>query len=364
MKRSILETDKITLQFPDERISKYLKENVKEIYEKISKNVENITYEAIRDFEKDKSFSLCHEKVVKLVKNIVDSLEEEKEEKKEEFKLEPINSQKSIIDMSAQEILLVFVGKNDPMEDKQEETSNFLSKFLILQKTYKEEAETINESRKEWLEKYEKLFKEQSKFRYISQLEQDRVYKDIDTKINKILTLLKDKYLSKVFTLQENVLMKSKKRGNLPKTATNVLKNWLFQHFLHPYPSEDEKREISRQTNLTITQINNWFINARVRTWRPMLENMLEGERDKKSQKIEERQQQVQQQIPQQQQQVQQQPQMNTFWQPPNYQPQLKNVEQGIPETFDYSYVHPTGIIPSWVTKRFEHGDDSHLEDE
>ena len=31
---------------------------------------------------------------------------------------------------------------------------------------------------------------------------------------------------------------------------------------------------------LTITQINNWFINARVRTWRPMLENMLENERD------------------------------------------------------------------------------------
>ena len=44
--------------------------------------------------------------------------------------------------------------------------------------------------------------------------------------------------------------------------------------------SEEEKKDLSQTTMLTITQINNWFINARVRTWRPMLENMLENERD------------------------------------------------------------------------------------
>jgi hypothetical protein len=29
-----------------------------------------------------------------------------------------------------------------------------------------------------------------------------------------------------------------KRRGNLPKRATNILKKWLFEHLFHPYPSE------------------------------------------------------------------------------------------------------------------------------
>ena len=86
------------------------------------------------------------------------------------------------------------------------------------------------------------------------------------------------------------------KRGILPKNATNVMKKWLFQHIVvsglesysiecrrlkfndsifaikHPYPSEDEKKQIAIQTNLTLIQVNNWFINARRRILQPMLE--------------------------------------------------------------------------------------------
>ena len=40
----------------------------------------------------------------------------------------------------------------------------------------------------------------------------------------------------------------------------------------HPYPTEDEKRQIASQTNLTLLQVNNWFINARRRILQPMLE--------------------------------------------------------------------------------------------
>lgn len=62
------------------------------------------------------------------------------------------------------------------------------------------------------------------------------------------------------------------KRGVLPKHATNVMRSWLFQHIGHPYPTEDEKKQIASQTNLTLLQVNNWFINARRRILQPMLD--------------------------------------------------------------------------------------------
>lgn len=66
---------------------------------------------------------------------------------------------------------------------------------------------------------------------------------------------------------------KRQKRGILPKQATSVMRAWLFQHLVHPYPTEDEKRAIAAQTNLTLLQVNNWFINARRRILQPMLEH-------------------------------------------------------------------------------------------
>lgn len=63
------------------------------------------------------------------------------------------------------------------------------------------------------------------------------------------------------------------KRGVLPKRATQIMKTWLFQHIAHPYPTEDEKRQIAAQTNLTLLQVNNWFINGRRRILQPMLDS-------------------------------------------------------------------------------------------
>ncbi|KAG5268348.1 hypothetical protein AALO_G00211610 [Alosa alosa] len=62
------------------------------------------------------------------------------------------------------------------------------------------------------------------------------------------------------------------KRSALPKHATNIMRSWLFQHLMHPYPTEDEKRHIATQTHLSLLQVNNWFINARRRILQPMLE--------------------------------------------------------------------------------------------
>ncbi|KAL1532730.1 homeobox protein BEL1 [Salvia divinorum] len=60
----------------------------------------------------------------------------------------------------------------------------------------------------------------------------------------------------------------------LPERAVSVLRAWLFEHFLHPYPSDVDKHILSRQTGLSRSQVSNWFINARVRLWKPMVEEM------------------------------------------------------------------------------------------
>lgn len=91
-----------------------------------------------------------------------------------------------------------------------------------------------------------------------------------------------------------------KRRGNLPKETTDKLRAWFVAHLQHPYPTEDEKQELMRQTGLQMSeyifsvhnhvhhlphayhvqihnkykspaqktdefpdQISNWFINAR-----------------------------------------------------------------------------------------------------
>merc|ERR1740129_725860 len=64
----------------------------------------------------------------------------------------------------------------------------------------------------------------------------------------------------------------AKKRGIFPKVATNILRAWLFQHLTHPYPSEDQKKQLAQDTGLSILQVNNWFINARRRIVQPMID--------------------------------------------------------------------------------------------
>ncbi|OLN97292.1 Homeobox protein 4-like protein 1 [Colletotrichum chlorophyti] len=49
------------------------------------------------------------------------------------------------------------------------------------------------------------------------------------------------------------------------RESVRVLKNWLSTHTRHPYPSDEEKEMLQRQTGLNKTQITNWLANARRR---------------------------------------------------------------------------------------------------
>uniref|UniRef100_A0A1I8JQH1 Homeobox domain-containing protein n=1 Tax=Macrostomum lignano TaxID=282301 RepID=A0A1I8JQH1_9PLAT len=67
----------------------------------------------------------------------------------------------------------------------------------------------------------------------------------------------------------------SAKRGsrpNLPYSARRTLFHWLATNLHQPYPSEEQKESLARDTQLTKTTVNNWFINARRRYVKPLQE--------------------------------------------------------------------------------------------
>lgn len=45
-----------------------------------------------------------------------------------------------------------------------------------------------------------------------------------------------------------------------------------FNHLHDPYPTDEEKKVLAQQTNLNLSQVNNWFGNKRMRYKRKMLE--------------------------------------------------------------------------------------------
>ncbi|EHK98500.1 putative Homeobox protein TOS8 [Glarea lozoyensis 74030] len=56
-----------------------------------------------------------------------------------------------------------------------------------------------------------------------------------------------------------------RRRGNLPKEVTEILREWFHSHLHRPYPTEEEKLELMARTGLQINQVSNWYINARRR---------------------------------------------------------------------------------------------------
>lgn len=43
----------------------------------------------------------------------------------------------------------------------------------------------------------------------------------------------------------------------------DFLKKWLREHRVHPYPSNQEKLELAKQSSITYDQVTTWFNNAR-----------------------------------------------------------------------------------------------------
>ncbi|PAV61488.1 hypothetical protein WR25_11324 [Diploscapter pachys] len=46
------------------------------------------------------------------------------------------------------------------------------------------------------------------------------------------------------------------------KEAITKFRTWLFSNLQHPYPSEEQKKQLANDTGLTILQVNNWCVNS------------------------------------------------------------------------------------------------------
>jgi len=56
------------------------------------------------------------------------------------------------------------------------------------------------------------------------------------------------------------------------QSARSHLDTWLSSHWHDPYPTPEEKLDLAEICSITVDQVNHWFINARVRRWRPTME--------------------------------------------------------------------------------------------
>jgi len=78
--------------------------------------------------------------------------------------------------------------------------------------------------------------------------------------------------------LRQMVSSAHRKRQNrkLPDRATSILQQWFLENAKYPYPGVEEKARLQKETNLTLTQINNWFINKRGRALKPIREKIVQ----------------------------------------------------------------------------------------
>lgn len=58
---------------------------------------------------------------------------------------------------------------------------------------------------------------------------------------------------------------KAKAGVRFSRESVKILKNWLSTHSKHPYPNDEEKEILQKQTGLSKTQITNWLANTRRR---------------------------------------------------------------------------------------------------
>ena len=109
------------------------------------------------------------------------------------------------------------------------------------------------------------LLREQSRTRPITAKEIDRMVQIINKKFTFIQIQLKQSTCEGIMILKSRFLDARRKRRNFNKKSSDVLYEYFYANLANPYPSDEVKEELSRQAGITVSQVNNWFGNKRIR---------------------------------------------------------------------------------------------------
>ncbi|KAG7359908.1 homeobox KN domain containing protein [Nitzschia inconspicua] len=69
--------------------------------------------------------------------------------------------------------------------------------------------------------------------------------------------------------------------NSLPAAVVDYLRAWLLHpdHIHHPYPTEQEKAKMIADTGIDMKRLNNWFVNSRIRIWKPKYEALMKQQK-------------------------------------------------------------------------------------
>merc|ERR1719438_261036 len=101
--------------------------------------------------------------------------------------------------------------------------------------------------------------------RPVTHKEIDRMVSIIKKKFNTIQVQLKQSTCEAVMILRSRFLDARRKRRNFSKQASEILNEYFYSHLSNPYPSEEAKEELGRKCKSSVSQVNNWFGNKRIR---------------------------------------------------------------------------------------------------
>merc|ERR1719483_1419693 len=145
------------------------------------------------------------------------------------------------------------------------EHSDYQDKLSQIRTIYHQEFEKYDQACNEFTTHVMNLLREQSRTRPITPKEIERMVKIIHTKFSSIQIQLKQSTCEAVMILRSRFLDARRKRRNFSKQASEILNEYFYSHLSNPYPSEEAKEELARKCKISVSQVNNWFGNKRIR---------------------------------------------------------------------------------------------------
>ena len=99
------------------------------------------------------------------------------------------------------------------------------------------------------------------------QLKQVLLETKVNYKFDEMRYKLKKEAAETVAQLRSHYIAENgRKKRKLPQKSTKLLSEWYEQHLDYPYPTEEEKQQLSTRCDMTVKQVSRWFANKRSRS--------------------------------------------------------------------------------------------------